>query len=312
MQDSTQPIAVFDSGVGGLSIYEELKRHLPNENFVYLADQKNAPYGGRSPSEIRTLTLNCLNFLISPRLPEFPQSPKTPFLPPKIVVIACNTATTAGIDFYREQFPNIPIIGVVPVVKTAAETTKNNRIAILSTVATAKSDYQKNLIEKFCPNFSIFNLISPDFPNFPDFPKLPPKLLLNIGCPNLVSFIEQGITSGPKIEKELTEILKPVIDAGCDTLVLGCTHYPFLKKTILKVIYNLSSIPYNLQVLDSSGAISRQTKRILGKNNLLSTYPSSTTYISSSIFLTTGNPQNFQQTIQKLIKLKTRVEKILI
>lgn len=309
MNNPSSPIAVFDSGVGGLSIYQELKKQLPNENFVYLADQKNAPYGSRSSKEIRSLTLRCLKFLLSPSS----LSPKTYPLTPKLIVIACNTSTTSGIEEYRASFPQIPIVGVVPVVKTAAEKTKNKKIAILSTVRTASSKYQEELIKKFCPNYKIFNLIPPNSQNPPISPNS--KLLFNIGCPSLVSLIEKGITDGKKIEKELSSILKPVIDAGCDTLVLGCTHYPFLEKTINKIIMGQTQgfVPTTIksvgddpcvvppiQILDSSGAVARQTKHILEQNKLLN--PQSPEF-SFGEFLTTGNPQEFGKVIKKLIGL---------
>jgi glutamate racemase len=331
MNNRNHPIAIFDSGVGGLSIYRKLKQELPNENFVYLADQKNAPYGGKSPSEIRKLTLNCLKFLLNPPsdyvLPARHASQgdaggRTTYYVPKLMVIACNTATVSGIEHYRKAFPSVPIIGVVPVVKTAAKTTKNKKIAILSTVATASSKYQADLISKFCPNYQVINLFSPS--SSPSNYVLPARqrfaagdtgkrttdyVLLNIGCPNLVSFIEKGITSGRKVEKELTEILKPVIEAGCDTLVLGCTHYPFLKKTINHLlISNFKFQISNFRILDSAGAVARHAKRILEHNHLLNTNSiSSTDYKlqTTDSFLTTASPQNFAKVIQKLINLKT-------
>lgn len=310
------PIAIFDSGVGGLSIYEELKKQLPNENFVYLGDQSNAPYGGKSPSEIRALTLRCLKFLLNPNSKIYNLKSKIshslksiPYpLSPKLIVIACNTSTVSGIEYYRKQLPNVPIIGVVPVVKTASVITKNNRIAILSTLATAKSKYQEALIKKFCPDYKVVNLTSTTF-SLPTMNyELNTKLLLNIGCPNLVSFIENGITTGEKIEQELTTILKPVIDARCDTLVLGCTHYPFLKKTIQQLLSSkIKNLKSKISILDSSGAVARQTKRILSQNHMLNAQKIE---FSSGEFFTTGNPRKFTAVINKLIRLKVKAIKI--
>lgn len=314
MQKSS-PIAVFDSGVGGLSIYEELKKQLPNENFVYLADQANAPYGGKSANEIRKLTLRCLKFLINPPSPAEALAKAGSLQPthyPKLIVVACNTSTVSGIDYYRRELPNIPIIGVVPVVKTASVVTKNNRIAILSTLATAKSKYQEALIKKFCPDYKVVNLFSSSSLSTMNHEPIT-KLLLNIGCPNLVSFIESGITTGEKIEQELKTILKPVVDTDCDILVLGCTHYPFLTITIQKLL-SKSLIPnFKFLILNSAPAVARQTKKILEKNNLLdfkTPPPSSDEALAKAdLFFTTGNPQNFARVIKKLINLEVQTQK---
>lgn len=309
MQNNS-PIAVFDSGVGGLSVYKAIKKLLPNEKIIYLADGAHFPYGNKKPADVRRLTLRALRFLTNP-------SSTSSFLPTancqlqtKLVIVSCNTATVSGIDFYRKQIPHIPIIGVVPVVKTAAERTTNGRIAIISTVATARSAYQKKLIAKFCPNFHVFNLSSfPNFPNFPNSPDFSHSLLLNIGCPNLVTHVERGVTEGPELEKELRQILAPVIAAKCDVLALGCTHYPFLKQTIQKIfsensdnsviqknqnvrksgsqkteknsdssdslilrqsdVLSYPSFPKIPLVLDSASAVARHAKRILENNHLL-------------------------------------------
>lgn len=315
-KENSAPIAVFDSGVGGLTIYQALKKLLPNENYVYFADQKNAPYGTKKQEEVRRLTLKNLKFLTHLSLPSSNFSTfYTSFLLPKLIVIACNTATVAGIEKYRREISDVPIIGVVPVVKTAAEKTKNGRIAILSTVATARSEYQKKLIARFCPDYLVFH----SFPLPTDY-KLPTHFVLNIGCPNLVSFIERGIIDGPQIEAELRKILAPIVAAGCDTLVLGCTHYPFLRKTIKKVFSYLSpasspipplssKLPFPL-ILDSSFAVARHAKRILENNSLLKPTPPTLPKPSPDLFLTTGNPNNFAKTVEKLLKIKTVVKKV--
>ncbi len=274
-----RPIAIFDSGVGGLSVYKEIKKLLPHEQILYLADGAHFPYGDKPQQLVRRYALKCLKFLVSPLVA------RSLGEAPKLIVVACNTATVSGIEYYKKEIPNIPIIGVVPVVKTAAERTKNGRIGIISTMNTASSEFQKHLIEKYCAG----------------------KIVFNVGCPNLVHHVEQGTTEGPEIEKELRQILKPIINAKCDVLALGCTHYPFLRRTIDRIIGP------QVLFLDSGAAVARHVQRILTQNRALSPVPSdpSTPSLpSSDLFLTTGNPENFKKSIEKLLGIKTSVSHV--
>src|SRR3989344_8078031 len=138
-----RPVGIFDSGVGGLTIFSEITKLLPRESIIYLADQNNIPYSGKSKKELEKITSNVVRFLLENDA--------------KIVVVACNTATVYTLDYLRSEF-DIPIIGIVPIIKTAAEKTKIGRIGILSTVATAESDYQKELIKKFTNGLKVFNV----------------------------------------------------------------------------------------------------------------------------------------------------------
>ena len=224
------PIGVLDSGVGGLSIWKEIVKELPHESTVYIADSQNCPYGIKTQKEIYRLSKRMVEFLIQKKA--------------KLIVIACNTITVVCLDRLRKDFPKIPIIGTVPVVKTAAELSKSGRIGILSTKQTAESKYQKNLITRFCKGLKV----------------------LNLGTDKLVPLIERGVVSGIKINKILKEELKPFIDFKANVLVLGCSHLPLLKKEIGQVLGK------SVQVLDSGGAVARQVERVSFMNNSISGY----------------------------------------
>ena len=253
------PIGVLDSGIGGLSIWKEIVKKLLHESTVYIADSENCPYGIKTEKEIYRLSKRMVKFLIQKKV--------------KLIVIACNTITVVCLDRLRKNFPNIPIIDTVPVVKTASEKTKNGRVGILSTKQTAGSKYQKDLIKKFCKGLRV----------------------LNLGTDRLVPLIERGVVSGIKINKILKEELKPFIDFKADVLVLGCSHFPLLKKEIGQVLGK------NVQVLDSGGAIARQTKRILKSNNSLSDYEKSV-----HLLYTTGDPVRFKKVAEALVRTKLK------
>lgn len=217
------PIGIFDSGLGGLTIWQEIVKILPYESTLYLADHANFPYGEREEKDIRKLTTRALYWLVAKKV--------------KLVVIACNSATVSGLDYYRQQFPEIPIIGVVPVIKTAVALTKTKTIAVLSTPLTAQSKYQQWLIKSFALGTKVYSLVSKD----------------------LVGFVEKGEIKGDKVEKLLRQDIYTHQNKEIDVLVLGCTHYPFLKQTLQRVIGK------DMSIIDSGGAVARQVDRILTK-----------------------------------------------
>lgn len=249
-----RPIGIFDSGVGGLSVLYEIKKLLPRESFIYVADQANIPYSGKSKKELEKITSNIVRFLVERRA--------------KIIVVACNTATLYVLDYLRSEF-DIPIIGIVPVVKTAAERTKNGRVGILSTVATAKSNYQKELIKRFTSGLKVSN----------------------IGTDEIVSFIENGNVNSKELNNALKRVLKQF--SGVDVLALGCSHYPFLRDKIQTILGS------KVLILDSGPAVARQVERVLEKNRAFSS--GKERFIK---FFTSGNPSNFRTIAEKLIKMK--------
>jgi glutamate racemase len=243
---NTYPIGILDSGVGGLSVWRELVRELPRESTLYVADSKNIPYGTKTSEEIYPLAKRLVTFLISQQV--------------KMIIVACNTITVTCLDKLRNDYPAIPIIGTVPVIKTAAAVSKNKRIGVLSTVRTADSQYQKDLIHKFAQECTI----------------------VNIGTDKLVPLVERGGISGSRVEETLRTVLSPFIEEDIDTLALGCTHYPFISNAIQSVLGT------HVQLLEPSGAIARHAKYILKRNGAIEENSKAAHH-----FFTTGQQEQF-------------------
>jgi glutamate racemase len=240
---NTNPIGIIDSGSGGLSVWESIHQNCPKETVVYVGDHRYLPFGSKSTKFIVSRIQRIIEFLIRT-------------YSCKLFIIACNSATVAGIETYRTMFPDIPIIGVVPVIKTASELTKTGSIAVLATPYTTKSEYQKLLIRRFADD----------------------KTVYAIGCPNLVSYIEKGVTKGPGIQKVLRKALQKILSTNVDAIALGCTHYPFVKEEMSTIVGP------SVRLLDSGGAVARQTNRILAAMGVVSTEKT-----MDDTFLTTGN-----------------------
>lgn len=260
----TRPIGIIDSGSGGLSIWHAITTQLPHESILYLGDHKHAPYSEKTRTYIRTRVKKCLAYLINKHC--------------KLIVVACNTATVAGIDWYRTQYPMIPIVGVVPVIKTAARITKTNTICILSTKFTAKSRYIKRLIHDFASDKKVFSL----------------------GSSKLVSYIESTQNETEHIKRELLRICASVIDIPVDVVVLGCTHYPFIQDEVRALFGDAVS------VIDSADAVSRQVARIIDHNQIgADTKPTYT-------FVTTGDKTHVSIVMSRLAGRHIVVEHSLI
>ncbi|MHC5354033.1 glutamate racemase [Myroides sp. LJL115] len=222
---NTDPIGLFDSGIGGTTIWRELITLLPCEDTIFLADQKNAPYGVKSKQVIVDLCMKNIDYLLSKNA--------------KIIVIACNTATTNAVKELRNHY-QVPIIGIEPAIKPATILTKTSKIGVLATKGTITSDLFTSTI-KLYPQVEIIEQIGYD----------------------LVTLIESGQINSPQMTILLQQYLQPMVEKGIDTLVLGCTHYPYLKQQIQKVI------PNNITIIDSGQAVAKQTKKILLDNGLL-------------------------------------------
>lgn len=246
------PIGILDSGLGGLTIWREIRQQLPKESTIYIGDHAYLPYGGRSVRVIRQRVKYLITFLLKKGA--------------KLIVVACNTATVAGIDTFRSWFPSVPIIGVVPVVKTAASLTKTKHVAVLSTPNTAASSYQERLIKSFADGCTVEN----------------------IGVPDLVSLIEAGEADGRETAI-LHRFLDPLKKRNIDVIALGCTHYPFIKDAIRNIVGD------EVAIIDSGGAVARHTARILDANRLraLGAKP-------YTVFYTTGDAKNVTRIASKL------------
>ena len=216
---NNNPIGLFDSGIGGTSIWAEIHYLLPNEDTIYLADSKNAPYGQKSKEEIIHLSSKNTELLLEMNC--------------KLIVVACNTATTNAIATLRAKY-KVPFIGIEPAIKPAALNTQTQKIGILATKGTLNSELFYKNVEKF-----------------QDI-----QIIEQIGF-GLVELIEKGEINSPEMNKLLTSYLKPMINNNIDYLVLGCSHYPYLIPQIKKIL------PKHIQIIDSGEAVAKQTKNIL-------------------------------------------------
>lgn len=255
-------IGLFDSGVGGLSVLRQVKKILPSESFVFLADQYHNPYGAKTKRELEQLAYKITKFLI--------KNHKI-----KLLVVACNTATCYAIDYLRLRF-KIPIVGVVPAIKPATSLSKKRKIAIMSTPATSKSKYLNSLVKKFAKNSQV----------------------LCLGCANLEESIEYLKLN--KISKLLNLYVGKVKNFGADVIVLGCTHYPFFKNEIRRIIGN------NVKVIDSGEAIAKRVKYLLKDSAIFSNNH------SRDIYYTTGDPQKFSQVASTLLRYKVVAQKAVL
>lgn len=220
------PIGIFDSGVGGTSIWQEIHALLPYENTIYLADSKNAPYGHKSKDEIVSLSIK--------------NTEKLKLLGAKIIVVACNTATTNAIDILRSQY-SIPIVGIEPAIKPAALKTKTKQVGILATKGTLQSSLFSKTSELYANNIQINEVVGE----------------------GLVQLIERGKINDLETEILLKSYLDPLIEKKIDYLVLGCSHYPYLIPLIQKLL------PKKVEIIDSGEAVAKQTKAILTNLNIL-------------------------------------------
>ena len=238
---NNNPIGLFDSGVGGTSIWKEIHALLPHENTIYLADSKNAPYGQKSKEEIILLSKKNTEFLLNKNA--------------KIIVVACNTATTNSIKELRASY-DVPFIGIEPAIKPAANNSETHTIGILATKGTLSSE--------------LFNQTVLNYPNT--------KIIEQIGF-GLVSLIEEGNIESKEMTQLLHDYLNPMVKQNIDYLVLGCSHYPYLIPQIKKIL------PNHIKIIDSGEAVARQTKNILSDKVGLSD-----TKKSKQLFYTNSNP----------------------
>lgn len=221
------PIGVFDSGAGGLTILSALRQELPRENYIYFGDTAHCPYGVRSDAEIIELAVHGCRFLIEQGA--------------KLIVVACNTATQAAINTLRATFTSIHFVGVVPAVKPAARATKNGRIGIAATNQAAKAIYLKQLIDEFAGGIEAYA----------------------VGCPELVTLVEQGKLDGSMVEETVKCALQPILREDVDVIVLGCTHFPALRPVIERIT------AHQVHIIDSGSAVARRTHYVLDAESLI-------------------------------------------
>ena len=224
-------IGIFDSGVGGLSVFREIRKLLPEERYIYYSDNAHCPYGEKSREYIIDRAREITRLLLSEGA--------------DIIVVACNTATAAAIATLREEF-QIRFIGMEPAVKPAAMSTKTGVVGVLATAGTLKADKYLNTREKWAEGVKIAEHVGQGF----------------------VELVEKGYTSGPEAEEVVMESLKPLLDEGADRIVLGCTHYPFLSETISKTAAIIAP-ERDIKVIDPAPAVAKHLLEIMKENRLI-------------------------------------------
>lgn len=249
------PIGIFDSGFGGLTVARAAVDLMPNEDIVYLGDTSRAPYGEKRIAQVRHYALQCLDRLYDHGV--------------KALVIACNTASSAVLRDARERY-DVPVIDVImPAARRASLATRNGRIGVICTAATARSRSYEDALAAV-PNIS----------------------LTTAACPRFVEFVESGVTGGPQLESVARAYLEPIRAAGCDTLILGCTHYPLLAGLISLVLGD------EVTLISSSEECARASYAALTRRGVLHTTPR----MAKRYFLTTGNADRFERLGRRLME----------
>lgn len=258
-----QAIGIFDSGIGGLTVANAVSHLLPHEAILYLGDTDRIPYGVRSVEEIQQFSVQISAYLIAQGC--------------KAIVVACNTATAAALPLLRQTWPEVPFIGMEPAVKPAAEATQTGKVGVLATRRTFESQRYASLMARYAQHVRTF--------------KDP--------CIGLVELIEAGEYDSPSTRRLLQQILDPMLAAGADTFVLGCTHYPFVRPLITEIV-GPSAI-----IIDPAPAIARQLQRVLTEQDLLATARQ-----LPDRFWCTGDPAPVQRAIAHLLQREVTVERV--
>ena len=222
-----RPVGFFDSGVGGRCILEAFRRLCPGEQTVYIADSRHCPYGNRPPEEIIRLSENCVKRLLRRHV--------------KLVVVACNTATAAAIDYLRARYPELPFVGIEPAIKPAALRSRSGVVGVLATRGTFNGRLYRETKSRFARGVTVLATVADEF----------------------VTLVERGETTGARAERTVRRYVEPLVRAGADKIVLGCTHFPHLKGLIEQVVASRA------EVIDPSDAVARQIRRVLKARRLL-------------------------------------------
>ncbi|NLB18224.1 MAG: glutamate racemase, partial [Syntrophomonadaceae bacterium] len=223
---SNQPIGLFDSGVGGISVMKELRKLLPSEDLIYFADSANFPYGNNPPDFIRERAQAISDFMLSQSV--------------KLLVVACNTASVAALNEIRQTL-DVPVVGIEPAIKPATTLTRNGRVGVLATGVTLAGERFTSLVERFANGVEVHTQ----------------------ACPGLAEMVEAGKLENEDTNKLLSAYLDKLLAQEVDTIVLGCTHYPFLRPEVEKLVGE------SIDVIDTGSAVSQQVARVLAANQLL-------------------------------------------
>lgn len=255
-QNRSGAIAVIDSGVGGISVLRELTKLMPDEKYIYFADSKNAPYGTKSKDEVRAIMLENTEALLS--------------LGVKAIVVACNTATSAAVKVMREKYPELHIVGIEPAVKPAVEAFDSPTVVVMATPLTLAEEKFKSLSERFEGVAEIIPL----------------------ACPGLMEIIEEGNTDGEVVDSYLNRLFAPLNNKKIDAVVLGCTHYPFVKGAVQRYFGE------NTRIFDGGEGTAREAKRRIHESGLESIVSSDAPEIE---FISTNGDSKTVELCRKLL-----------
>ncbi|WP_286785662.1 MULTISPECIES: glutamate racemase [Pseudomonas] len=255
------PVGVFDSGVGGISVLREIRARLPAESLLYVADSGHVPYGEKSPEFIRERSRLISEFLLARGA--------------KALVLACNTATVAAVADLRERYPDLPIVGMEPAVKPAARATRSGVVGVLATSGTLKSAKFAALLDRFATDVRV----------------------VTQPCPGLVELIEAGELQGEATRALLSRYVEPLLAEGCDTLILGCTHYPFLRPLLAQLL------PPSVALVDTGEAVARRLEHLLDEHGLRRAEGA-----ASARFFTSGDPVRLEALLPVLWGERSEVE----
>jgi len=249
------PIGIFDSGVGGLSVLRAVRAQMPAESILYLGDQGHVPYGPRSMREVQAFSHEITRFLLAKGA--------------RLIVVACNAASAAALVYLRQTFPHVLFVGMEPAVKPAAEQTRSGLVGVLATPATFQGALYASVLERFAQGVTV----------------------IQDTCPGLVQQIEAGDLSSPTTEAILRQALQPMLERGIDTVVLGCTHYPFVIPLIEQIVGK------DVRVIDPAPAVARQVRRLLESQ----ANPHSAQAGSVFQYYTTADAGSFERLLPQLL-----------
>src|SRR5512141_1486612 len=251
----TSPIGVFDSGVGGISVLRAIRAQMPEESVIYFGDQGHIPYGSRPMEQIRDFSEAITKFLLERDA--------------KIIVVACNTASAAALKYLRDNFPEVSFVGMEPAVKPAAERTQTGKVGVLATPATFQGALYASVVERFANGVELFQNT----------------------CPGLVQEIEKGNLKGEETRRILEAALLPMLEQNIDTVVLGCTHYPFVIPLIEQIVEK------NVRVIDPAPAVAKQVRRVLDAKGLKKESQSP----GDVLFYSSGEPEELRSLLPSFL-----------
>ncbi|NOH03483.1 MAG: glutamate racemase [Chloroflexi bacterium] len=262
MTSAASPIGVFDSGVGGLSVLREIRALMPGEDIIYFGDQGHVPYGPRSMKQIQDFSEGITRYLLEEGA--------------KIIVVACNTASAAALKYLREMFPDVQFVGMEPAVKPAAEKTQTGKVGVLATPATFQGALYASVVERFANGVELFQNT----------------------CNGLVQEIEKGNLDGEETRRILEEALYPMLEKNIDTVVLGCTHYPFVIPLVERIVGE------KVRVIDPAPAVARQVKRLLEAGGLENQNGGRVRFVTS------GEADSVKSVLRVLLGIESAVESV--